>query len=101
MLGGAQLVFGTVFRVLTVFVLTLYFMVAFDRIKHGAYRLVPASRRERVALLGDEILGKVGAYMVGALAIALLAGVTHVRLPGHPRAWRTRSPWPSWWRSAT
>jgi predicted PurR-regulated permease PerM len=75
-LGGAQLVFGTVFRVLTVFVLTLYFMVAFDRIKFGAYRLVPASRRDRVARLGDEILGKVGAYMVGALAIALLAGTT-------------------------
>jgi predicted PurR-regulated permease PerM len=75
-LGGAQLVFGTVFRVLTVFVLTLYFMVAFNRIKAGAYRLVPASRRERVARLGDEILGKVGAYMVGALAIALLAGTT-------------------------
>jgi predicted PurR-regulated permease PerM len=75
-LGGAQLVFGTVFRVLTVFVLTLYFMVAFERIKRGAYRLVPASRRDRVASLGDEILGKVGAYMVGALAIALLAGTT-------------------------
>jgi predicted PurR-regulated permease PerM len=75
-LGGASLVFGTVFRVLTVFVLTLYFMVAFERIKQGAYRLVPASRRDRVARLGDEILGKVGAYMVGALAIALLAGVT-------------------------
>jgi predicted PurR-regulated permease PerM len=75
-LGGAQLVFGTVFRVLTVFVLTLYFMVAFNRIKLGAYRLVPASRRDRVARLTDEILGKVGAYMVGALAIAVLAGTT-------------------------
>lgn len=75
-LGGAQLVFGTFFRVLTVFVLTLYFMIAFDRIKNGAYKLVPASRRRRVELLGDEILGKVGAYMVGALFIAVLAGAT-------------------------
>jgi predicted PurR-regulated permease PerM len=75
-LGGAQLVFGTVFKVFTVFVLTIYFMAAFDRIKRGAYRLAPASRRERVRLLGDEILAKVGAYMVGALAIALLAGTT-------------------------
>jgi len=63
-----------VFRVFTVFVLTLYFMIAFERIKRGAYRLVPASRRERVTLIGDEILGKVGAYMVGALAIAVVAG---------------------------
>ena len=75
-LGGASLVFGTVFRVLTVLVLTIYFMAAFDRMKEGAYELVPASRRERVRLITDEILTKVGAYMVGALAIAILAGTT-------------------------
>lgn len=75
-LGGASLVFGTVFRVLTVLVLTIYFMAAFDRIKEGAYQLVPASRRQRVRLITDEILTKVGAYMVGALAVALLAGTS-------------------------
>src|SRR5690606_5811961 len=32
-LGGAQAVFGAVFNVLTVLVLTVYFMAAFDRIK--------------------------------------------------------------------
>jgi predicted PurR-regulated permease PerM len=74
--GGVSLIFGTAFRVLTVLVLTIYFMAAFDRLKNGAYALVPASRRERVRLLGDEILAKVGAYMVGALAIAVLAGLT-------------------------
>jgi predicted PurR-regulated permease PerM len=75
-LGGASLVFGTVFRVLTVLVLTIYFMAAFDRMKAGAFQLVPASRRERVSLITDEILTKVGAYMVGALAIAVVAGVS-------------------------
>jgi predicted PurR-regulated permease PerM len=59
-----------------VLVLTIYFMAAFDRMKAGAYQLVPASRRERVALITDEILTKVGAYMVGALAIAIVAGVS-------------------------
>jgi predicted PurR-regulated permease PerM len=72
--GGAKLVFGTIFNVLTVLVLTIYFMGAFERIKEGAYALVPATRRNRVRLLTDEILTKVGAYMVGALAIAVLAG---------------------------
>ena len=72
--GGAKLVFGTIFSTLTVLVLTIYFMAAFDRIKSGAYALVPASRRQRVELLTDEILSKVGAYMVGALAIAVVAG---------------------------
>lgn len=75
-LGGAQFLFGTVFRVLTVLVLTIYFMAAFERIKGAAYQLVPASRRERVALITDEILSKVGAYMVGAIAIAVVAGVS-------------------------
>ncbi|MEH1130276.1 AI-2E family transporter [Micromonospora sp. CPCC 206061] len=75
-LGGAQFLFGTVFRVLTVLVLTIYFMAAFDRIKGGAYQLVPASRRQRVELITDEILSKVGAYMVGAIAIAVVAGVS-------------------------
>jgi predicted PurR-regulated permease PerM len=73
--GGAKLVFGTIFNVLTVLVLTIYFMASFERIKAGAYSLVPASRRTRVRLLTDEILTKVGAYMVGALAIAVLAGL--------------------------
>lgn len=75
-LGGAQVVFGAVFNVLTVLVLTVYFMAAFDRIRVGAYRLVPASRRERVQAIGDEILTKVGAYMAGALAIAIIAGAS-------------------------
>ena len=74
-LGAAGLIFGTLFNVLTVLVLTIYFMAAFERIKRGAYRLVPATRRERISLLADEILTKVGAYMAGALAIAILAGV--------------------------
>ncbi|MEU4561257.1 AI-2E family transporter [Actinoplanes sp. NPDC023936] len=74
--GGARLLFGTVFNILTVLVLTIYFMAAFERIKETGYSIVPASRRERVRLLTDEILTKVGAYMVGALAIAILAGVS-------------------------
>ncbi|MFG3711196.1 AI-2E family transporter [Micromonospora sp. NPDC047730] len=75
-LGGAQMVFGTVFRGLTVLVLTIYFLVYFDRLRDLGYSLVPRSRRERVRLIGDEILAKVGAYMVGALSIAVLAGAT-------------------------
>jgi predicted PurR-regulated permease PerM len=74
--GGAKLIFGTIFNTLTVLVLTIYFMAAFDRLREAAYSLVPASRRTRVRLLTDEILSKVGAYMVGALAIAVVAGLS-------------------------
>ncbi|MEV6376342.1 AI-2E family transporter [Micromonospora sp. WP24] len=75
-LGGAQLIFGTIFRALTVLVLTIYFLAYFNRLRALGYSLVPASRRERVQLIGDEILTRVGAYMVGALCIAVLAGVS-------------------------
>jgi predicted PurR-regulated permease PerM len=74
--GGARLLAGTIFNVLTVLVLFIYFLAAFDRIKEGGYALVPQSRRRRVRLLTDEILSKVGAYMVGAIAIAVLAGLS-------------------------
>jgi predicted PurR-regulated permease PerM len=75
-LGGLGLVFGTIFNVLTALLLTVYFLAAFDRLKAGAYRLVPATRRERTQALGDEILRKVGAYIGGALFIALCAGLS-------------------------
>jgi predicted PurR-regulated permease PerM len=74
--GGAKLLFGTIFNTLTVLVLTIYFMAAFDRLRESAYSLVPSSRRARVRLLTDEILTKVGAYMVGALSIAVVAGAS-------------------------
>ncbi|MBM0258534.1 AI-2E family transporter [Micromonospora sp. 4G55] len=75
-LGGAQLIFGTLLRALTVLVLTIYFLAYFDKLRALAYALVPRSRRQRVSLIGDAILTKVGAYMVGALSIAVLAGVS-------------------------
>ena len=37
---------------------------------------MPASRRVRVQAIGDEILTKVGAYMAGALTIAIIAGAS-------------------------
>jgi predicted PurR-regulated permease PerM len=59
-----------------VFVLTLYFLSALPKIKESCYALAPASRRERVANLGDEILRRVGGYVSGAFIIALCAGTT-------------------------
>ncbi len=75
LLGVGKVVLSGVFNTLTVLILTLYFVSAFDRIRDGAYRLVPRSRRARVALIGDEILGGVGGFVAGALIIALIAGL--------------------------
>jgi predicted PurR-regulated permease PerM len=75
-LGGLAVVFTAIFNVLTVAVLTVYFLAAFERLRNGSYQLVPASRRDRVRLIGDEVLTKVGAYLGGAITIALIAGAS-------------------------
>ena len=54
---------------------TLYSLHGLPDIKEAGYRLVPASRRERVTALGDEMLRNVGGYVSGAFVVALVAGV--------------------------
>jgi predicted PurR-regulated permease PerM len=63
------------FAVVTALVLTLYFVVNFRGIKRAAYSLVPRSRRARVTLLTDEILDRVGRYVLGNLVTSVVAGV--------------------------
>ncbi|MEJ7690225.1 MAG: AI-2E family transporter [Nocardioidaceae bacterium] len=83
----AQQAFGSVFTVglavvnallnaFLIFVLTLYFLSALPQIKRACYTLAPASRRDRVSSLGDEILRRVGGYVAGAFVVALCAGVS-------------------------
>jgi predicted PurR-regulated permease PerM len=71
-----QQVAGLVFKGLTILILTLYFLSSFNTIKETAYRLVPRSRRARVTLIGDEILGRVGGYVAGAVVVGLIAGTS-------------------------
>lgn len=75
-LGVATVVAQGVVAVVTVLVLTLYFLANFRGIKRVTYRLVPRSRRARVTLLTDEILDRVGRYVLGNLATSAVAGVS-------------------------
>ena len=75
-LGVAAVVAQGVFAVVTALVLTFYFLANFRNIKRVAYLLVPRSRRARVTLLTDEILDRVGRYVLGNLATSAIAGVT-------------------------
>ena len=59
-----------------VIVLMLYFLGSLARTKDALYRLAPASRRDRVTALGDQILRNVGYYVSGAFVVALCAGLT-------------------------
>jgi predicted PurR-regulated permease PerM len=74
-LGVGQVVISGVFSTLTVLILTLYFLGSLPSITGYMYRLAPRSRRARVALLGDEILTRIGGYVAGNLLISLIAGV--------------------------
>ncbi len=73
LLGVASAVLGSVFSLLTVLVLTVYFMAALPRLRASAARAL--ARRERVALL-DEVLGKISGYVIGQLSIVVIAGVS-------------------------
>jgi predicted PurR-regulated permease PerM len=66
---------GVIIDLVIVIILTLYFLAGFPKIKRAAYKLAPATKRLRVAELGEKILRQMGSYLGGATLIALLAGV--------------------------
>jgi predicted PurR-regulated permease PerM len=74
-LGAGELVLSTVSFVLAVLVLSIYFLAGLPRIKVFAYQLVPHSRRPRVILISDEVLAKVGGYLLGNFITSAIAGL--------------------------
>lgn len=85
--GVAKVAFGAVASLFTVIVLSLYFLAAFPQMKRTAYRMVPRSRRARFSLLADEVLARVGSYLLGNLATSFIAGLiafVFLRLFGVP-----------------
>ena len=65
----------TASSMLAIVVLSIYFLAGLPRIKVFAYQLVPHSRRPRAILIGDEILAKVGGYVLGNFITSLIAGL--------------------------
>ncbi|MEP6814644.1 MAG: AI-2E family transporter [Marmoricola sp.] len=74
--GVGLAILGFLANAFLVVVMMLYFLATLPRVKRSLYRLAPASRRERVSKLGDQILLGIGAYVSGAFVVALCAGVT-------------------------
>ena len=75
-LGVGLAVLSAIANTFIVLVLMLYFLASLPSIKRFAYRFAPASRRERVTYLGDQILANVGGYVSGAFLVALAAGLS-------------------------
>jgi predicted PurR-regulated permease PerM len=74
MAGAGKAVLSTIFDLVVILVLSSYFVADLPRIRAALYRLVPHSRRPRAILLGDEMLAKVGSYVLGNVLISLIAG---------------------------
>ena len=71
-LGFGTTVANSLFGVLIVVVLSLYFLSAMPAMKRWAYRLAPRSRRVRVQALSEEITRSVGNYVIGQVCVAAL-----------------------------
>ena len=73
-LGAGEAIFGAVTDLLIIVILTIYFLAGMPRIRGLFYRLVPHSRRPRAILIGDDIMDKVGGYVLGNIVISIIAG---------------------------
>ena len=74
--GIGLAVLGALANTFVILVMTLYFLAGLDPAKAALYRLAPASRRDRVAKLGDQVIAGVGGYVSGAFIVAMCAGVS-------------------------
>jgi predicted PurR-regulated permease PerM len=74
--GVGKAILSALASLLTVVILMIYFLANLPAIKGIVYRAVPRTRRARVGLLVDEMLARVGGYVLGNLATSLVAGGT-------------------------
>jgi predicted PurR-regulated permease PerM len=75
LLGAGKVLVTAVSGTILVFVLTVYFLVALPAVNRLWLRLMPASRRERVGVLTDEVIHRIGGYVLGNLLTSVIAGV--------------------------
>ncbi len=74
-LGFGKIVLDLVGAVVVVVILSVYILADLPRVKRGIYQLAPKSRRARMVLLTDEILNRIGGYVLGNLLTSFIAGL--------------------------
>ena len=74
-LGVGKAVVSGAVAILTVTVLTLYFLASLSSVTGVIYRFVPASRRDRVSRITDEIVIRIGGFVSGQITVAIIASV--------------------------
>jgi predicted PurR-regulated permease PerM len=74
-IGVGKSVLSGTFTALTILVLTLYFITSLPQAVELGLKLVPGSRRERVALLTEAIIARVGAFVGSQILVSALAAL--------------------------
>lgn len=74
-IGVGKSVLSGFFTALTILVLTLYFITSLPQAVDLGLSLVPASRRDRVGLLTNAVIARIGSFVGSQIFIAALAAV--------------------------
>jgi len=74
-LGLTKSVGAIIFNLLTIAILTIYFLLSLPRAKETAISLFPPRERARGGHLLGEALDRVGGYVSGNIGISIIAGV--------------------------
>jgi predicted PurR-regulated permease PerM len=74
-IGVGRSVLSGTFTALTILILTLYFITSLPQMTQLGLRFVPASRRDRVSLLTNAVISRVGSFVGSQILIAAMASV--------------------------
>ena len=74
--GVAGKVGGAIFNVLTVAILTIYFMLSLPRMRRTAAIWFAQGTRDRAEAVMDQAISRIGAYVAGILTTASIAGTS-------------------------
>ena len=72
-IGVGKSVLSGTFTALTILILTLYFITSLPQMTELGLRFVPASRRDRVSLLTNAVISRVGSFVGSQILIAAMA----------------------------
>lgn len=75
LLHAGSVVVNATLDTVIVLVLIVYMLADIGRIKAAFYRLAPQHRRPRVGLLADEVLDRIGGYVLANVLTSVVAGL--------------------------
>jgi predicted PurR-regulated permease PerM len=74
-LGITKSVASLIFNLLTISILTIYFLLALPRTEQSVERLFRGEYRERNRQMFEEALQRIGGYVSGNIAVSIIAGL--------------------------